>query len=234
MFHIVPVYIIMMCYYKHRSPFMHPGIRVCSRLPHGEPQFAGDERRKRVILQSRQQVWNFFQQLGTTKRLVKGCVAVILVVLFLGMIFGLHAPGAHAQGNSVSTAQSTSHASISRSSSIHLGNQFPWPSCTWWANQRYRQMHGTYVPWRTNSNAWQWTARAYNFHWRVYRTPNVGWIMDLQPWVQGAYGLGHVGVVEKVLRNGYFVASSMSWGAHPTRVTYWTFHAGNGVTFLHQ
>jgi surface antigen len=203
-------------------------------LPHGEPQFAGDESRKRVFLQSQQQVWNFFQQPGTTKRLVKGCVAVILVALFLGMIFGLHAPGAHAQGSSASTAQNTSHTSISQINTLYAGNQFPWPACTWWANQRYRQLHGIYVPWRTNSNAWQWTARAYNFHWRVYRTPNVGWIMDLQPWVQGAYGMGHVGVVERVLRNGYFVASSMSWGASPTRVTYWTFHAGNGVTFLHQ
>ena len=200
------------------------------RLPLGEPQFAGDGSRKRVFLQSQQQAWNFFQQLGTAKRLVKGCVAVILVVLFLGMIFGLHAPGAHAQASSASAAQSTSHTSIS----LYTGNQFPWPACTWWANQRYHQLHGIYVPWRTQSNAWQWTARAYNFHWRVYRAPGVGWIMDLQPWVQGAYGLGHVGVVERVLAGGYFIASSTSWGRYPTQVTYWRFHVGNGVTFLHQ
>ena len=185
---------------------------------------------REFFLQSQQQGWNFFQQLGTMKRLVKGCVAVILVVLFLGVIFGLHAPGAHAQASSASTAQSTSHTSIS----LYTGNQFPWPACTWWANQRYHQLHGIYVPWRTQSNAWQWTARAYNFHWRVSRTPAVGWIMDLQPWVQGAYGLGHVGVVERVLSGGYFIASSTSWGRYPTQVTYWRFHVGNGVTFLHQ
>lgn len=58
--------------------------------------------------------------------------------------------------------------------------------------------------------------------------------MDLQPWIQGAYGYGHVGVVERYLGNGYFVASNMNWGAYPTRVTYVTFHAGYGVTFIHQ
>src|SRR5207253_8937133 len=139
-------------------------IRVYPRLPLGEPQFAGDESRKRVFLQSQQQAWNFFQQLGTAKRLVKGCVAVILVVLFLGMIFGLHAPGAHAQASSASTAQSTSHTSIS----LYTGNQFPWPACTWCANQRYHQSHALHVPRRTQSNASQLTARPYNFHCPVY------------------------------------------------------------------
>jgi len=117
---------------------------------------------------------------------------------------------------------------------IALGNQFPWPQCTWWANERYRQLHGIYVPWTTNSDAWEWTARAYQFHWHVSNTPSVGWIMNLQPWVQGAYGLGHVGVVEQVLGGGYFIASNMNWGYYPTRVTYVKFHAGSGVTFIHQ
>jgi len=215
-------------------PIYATWIPVYLLIIRGEPLFAGDQSRKRVILHSQQQVWNFFQQLRTTKRLVKGCVAVILVILFLGVIFGLNASGARAQGSSASTAQSTSHTSISRRSSLYQGNQFPWPACTWWANQRYHQLHGIYVPWRTQSNAWQWTARAYNFHWRVSRTPAAGWIMDLQPWVQGAYGMGHVGVVERVLGGGYFIASSTSWGRYPTRVTYWKYHAGNGVTFLHQ
>lgn len=58
--------------------------------------------------------------------------------------------------------------------------------------------------------------------------------MVLQPWVQGAYGGGHVGVVEKVLGHGYFIASNLNWGAHPTVVTYVKFHAGAGVTFIHR
>jgi surface antigen len=194
-------------------------------------------------LRSQRQFWDTFQQAETTKRLIKGCVAVLLTLLFLGVSLGLNVPGAHAQASGASIAQSMSHTSISQSSktgyneffrNTYLGNQFPWPQCTWWANERYHQLHGIYVPWRTNSNAWQWTARAHDFRWHVSGTPAVGWIMDLQPWVQGAYGLGHVGVVEKVLGGGYFVASNLNWGSHPTVVTYVTFHAGSGVTFIHQ
>ncbi len=118
------------------------------------------------------------------------------------------------------------------SSAIGYRNVFPYPACTWWADQRYAQIHGYYVPWTTNSMAWQWTARAYNFGWRVSYYPTVGSIIDLQPWVQGAYGGGHVGVVERVLSNGHVIASSMSWGANPYAVTYWQFTPGPGVTFI--
>src|SRR5437763_10528300 len=72
------------------------------------------------------------------------------------------------------------------------GNFFPQGQCTWWATQRYHQLHGVYVPWTTQSNAWQWRDRAKDFHWQVSSTPNVGDIVDLQPWVEGAYNLGHV------------------------------------------
>jgi surface antigen len=118
------------------------------------------------------------------------------------------------------------------SSAIGYRNVFPYPACTWWADQRYAQIHGYFVPWTTNSMAWQWTARAYDFGWHVSYYPTVGSIIDLQPWVQGAYGGGHVGVVEQVLGNGRVVASSMSWGANPYAVTYWQFTPGPGVTFI--
>ncbi|GAC1349682.1 MAG: hypothetical protein NVSMB27_25080 [Ktedonobacteraceae bacterium] len=200
-------------------------------------------------MQTQQQVWNFFQQSATSSRLIKVSVTVMLALLFLGVSLGANVPGTHAQVSTRGTVGSSSvysanHAQASSQyskiglseflPSTYLGNQFPWPSCTWWANERYHQLHGIYVPWTTNSNAYQWTARAYDFHWHVSNTPYVGWIMDLQPWIQGAYGYGHVGVVEKYLGNGYFVASNMNWGAYPTQVTYVTFHAGYGVTFIHQ
>lgn len=113
-------------------------------------------------------------------------------------------------------------------------NIFPFGACTWWADQRYYQLHGTYVPWTTNSNAWQWTARAYQFGWHVSSTPRAGAIMDLQPGVQGAGWLGHVGVVEQVRANGTFIASSMNWNGNTQTATNWTFHAGAGVTFLYR
>jgi len=112
-------------------------------------------------------------------------------------------------------------------------NVFPYGQCTWWANQRYRQLHGYYVPWVTNANAWQWTARAREFGWRVSRRPVRGAIVDLQPWVQGAYGMGHVGVVERVLGDGRVVVSTMNWGRRRRwEVTRWTFAPGPGVTFI--
>lgn len=113
-------------------------------------------------------------------------------------------------------------------------NVFPYGACTWWADQRYYQLHGIFVPWHTQANAWQWTARAYQYGWHVSGKPVPGAIIDLQPWVEGAYGFGHVAVVEKILKNGHVIASNMSWGANPWQVTYVEFAPGPGVTFIYQ
>lgn len=32
-------------------------------------------------------------------------------------------------------------------------NVFPYGACTWWADQRYYQLHGIFVPWHTQANA---------------------------------------------------------------------------------
>ena len=111
-------------------------------------------------------------------------------------------------------------------------NPFPYGQCTWWASQRYYALHGVYVPWRNQADAWQWSARAHQFYWRVSRRPSPGAIIDLQPWVQGAYGLGHVAVVERILANGHVIASNMNWGAHPSWITYVEFAPGPGITFI--
>lgn len=111
-------------------------------------------------------------------------------------------------------------------------NAFPYGACTWWADQRYYQLHGVFVPWQGKSDAWQWTTRAQEFGWHVSHAPHVGDIVDLQPGVQGAYGLGHVAIVERVLTNGHIIASSMSWGVHPWAVTRFQFVPGPGVTFI--
>ncbi len=113
-------------------------------------------------------------------------------------------------------------------------NFFPYGACTWWADQRYFQLHGIFVPWRTQANAWQWVARAYQFSWRVSSGPSLGAIVVLQPWVEGAYGLGHVAVVERIFKNGHVIASNMSWGRNPWYVTYVQFAPGPGVRFLSQ
>lgn len=111
-------------------------------------------------------------------------------------------------------------------------NVFPYGACTWWADQRYYQLHGFFVPWTSQANAWQWVTRAYQYGWHVSSFPAVGDIMVLQPGVQGAYWLGHVAVVERVLSNGQVIASSMSWGSRPLAVTTWQFTPGPGVAFV--
>ena len=111
-------------------------------------------------------------------------------------------------------------------------NPFPYSSCTWWADQRFHQLYGIYVPWHSQANAWEWTARAYQFGWHVSSTPVVGSIIDLQPGIQGAYRLGHVAIVEKILSNGHVITSNMSWGAYPWRVTDVEFTPDPGVTFI--
>jgi surface antigen len=118
---------------------------------------------------------------------------------------------------------------------IGTGNYFPLGQCTWWASERYYQLTGIYVPWTTNSDAWQWTARAQDFGWHVSNIPEVGDIMDMQPYVQGASSLGHVAVVEQVLSNGDVIASSMNWGTTPQQaqhVTEFEFTPGPGITFI--
>jgi hypothetical protein len=112
------------------------------------------------------------------------------------------------------------------------GNYFPYPQCTWWANERFHQLHGIYVPWTTRSNAWQWQDRAHDFHWKVSNNPSTGAIINLQAWTEGAYSLGHVAVVERVLSNGDVIASNLNWGAYPEQVTYVEFAPGPGVSFI--
>ncbi|HET8841701.1 MAG TPA: CHAP domain-containing protein [Ktedonobacteraceae bacterium] len=150
-------------------------------------------------------------------------VLSVFVLCFIGSSLGSSTPQASAQ---------TANSAVANQPAKGQNNPFPHGACTWWAAQRYHQLTGIYVPWRTQSNAWQWTARAKQFHWKVSSKPSKGAIIDLQPWVQGAYGLGHVGVVEQVLKNGHIIVSNMSWGAHPTQVTKVQFAPGRGVTFL--
>jgi surface antigen len=125
-----------------------------------------------------------------------------------------------------------SFVAANTSAAVGSGNPFPYPACTWWADQRYHALHGIYVPWMTNSDAFLWTQRAYQFGWHVSSTPSAGAIINLQPGVQGASYLGHVAVVEQVLGNGDVIASNLSWGANPTVVTDVEFSPGSGVTFI--
>ena len=111
-------------------------------------------------------------------------------------------------------------------------NPYPYGQCTWWADQRYHTLHGVYIPWLFHADAWQWTTRARQHGWHVSKSPTVGSILNLQPWVQGAYGYGHVAVVERILKNGHVIASNMNWAGHGSHVVNTEFSPGAGVTFI--
>ena len=175
----------------------------------------------------------FLQQYNVGSLVVRLSLIAMMGLLFLGTTLSVHAAGTHTQ--TVTKAAVEQSVPVAKSSVLHSAsrwNVFPYPACTWWANQRYAEWHGYYVPWTTNSMAWQWKYRAYDFGWRVSTRPSVGAIIDLQPWVQGAYGAGHVALVERVLGNGHVIASNMSWGANPYAVVYWEFAPGPGVSFI--
>jgi surface antigen len=119
---------------------------------------------------------------------------------------------------------------------IHgLGNFFPYGQCTWGSNQEYHNLHGIWVPWTINSNAAQWTDRAYEFHWIVTTTPKQGSIANFQSSYHSGgvtiSPLGHVGVVESLNSNGTFSVKQMDWNYQPL-FSFWTFQPGNGVTFI--
>ena len=139
-----------------------------------------------------------------------------------------------AKATDVVQQASTSSHSTQNIAVAGSSNVFSFGQCTWWADERYYQLHGVFVPWRTGASAANWVDRAREFGWHVSDTPAVGSIIVLQPGVQGAYSAGHVGVVEHLLNDGSVVASSMNWGSNPAAVTDYPFHPGPGVAFISQ
>ncbi len=116
------------------------------------------------------------------------------------------------------------------SSSPNL-NRFFYGQCTYWANMRYGQLTGHYVPWLGNANAWPSQAAAYG--WVVSSTPHIPSIMAFAPYVQGAGYYGHVAIAESM--NGDDITTS-NWnvaGSAWATTKYLINHPGPGVTFLY-
>ena len=135
-----------------------------------------------------------------------------------------------------SVAYKTGHYSLGVADTNADGftNVFPFGQCTWWAAQRYFQLHDVGVPWTYNANAGQWVDRAHDFGWHVSSQPTVGSIIVMQGGVQGAGAVGHVGIVEQILSDGAVIVSSMNWGNHSGMVTNDVFNPGPGISFVSQ
>ena len=111
-------------------------------------------------------------------------------------------------------------------------DRFAYGQCTFWANLRYHQLKGFWVPWL--GNAYQWSYGAQMSGWIVSSTPIVPSIIVLQPGVQGASYFGHVAVVEKINPDGSVYTSNYNWYANGgwNTKSYWTFKPGPGVSFV--
>src|SRR5579884_392049 len=110
--------------------------------------------------------------------------------------------------------------------------RFAYGNCTYWANMRYHELTGYWVPWL--GNAYQWAYGAQGSGWVVSATPRVPSIIVLQPYVQGAGGYGHVAVVERINSDGSVYTSNYNWYANGgwDTLSYWTFKPGPGVSFV--
>lgn len=116
---------------------------------------------------------------------------------------------------------------------ISTYDAFTYGQCTYWADFRYHQLSGHWVPW--GGNAWQWAAGARAYGWNVSSIPHVPSIIVLQPGVQGAGYYGHVAVVESINKDGSVYTSNWNWYANGggwARWSSWNFTPGSGVSFV--
>lgn len=118
-------------------------------------------------------------------------------------------------------------------------NNYPEGQCTRYADQRYHDLTGFYVPW--SGNAKDWATQAIAYGWTVSSTPVVPSIICLQGGIQGADATyGHVAVVESVakasLTNAFstqIVTSDLNWGPNYSAVSTVNFYSGPGVSFIY-
>ena len=103
--------------------------------------------------------------------------------------------------------------------------------CTWYAWYRHQNEPLMQLG---NAASWAWNAPRFGLH--TGSTPAVGATVVFQPGVQGASSEGHVGHVEAVYSNGWFLISEMSFywnGGGWGRVNFRYVQAGSGVSFIY-
>lgn len=139
--------------------------------------------------------------------------------------------GGGVQYADVVSAPITSSGSSDAADSGSLA-RFTYGQCTYWANMRYHELTGHWIPWLGNAD--EWAAGAAADGWVVSGTPNPNGpsIIVLQPYVQGAGAYGHVAIVERVNSDGSVYTSNWNWGGGWTVTTYVTFYPGSGVSFV--
>src|SRR5699024_1426885 len=88
-------------------------------------------------------------------------------------------------------------------------NWYPSGECTWYAFERRQQLGKPVSGSWGNASSWAGNARAQGLS--VSNTPSHGAIIQSKVWSNGAWGAGHVGVVEQVNGDGSIMISEMNW-----------------------
>ena len=125
---------------------------------------------------------------------------------------GFDAGSANAQYNALLGAPGTDSADWAE-----LG-RFIYGQCTYWANMRYHQLTGYWIPWSGNAYQWSGNAAAYSPPWIISSKPNPNGpsIMVFQPGVQYAsWAYGHVAIVEKINADGSVLTSNWNVVGYP-------------------
>ena len=113
-------------------------------------------------------------------------------------------------------------------------NRFFYGQCTYWANMRYQQLTGHYVPWLGNAYQWAYAAPAYGWVMSNQPNPNGPSIIVIGPGTQGAGWYGHVAVVETGVANASMgvMTSNWNWNSDWARLDWVRFYPGPGIHFL--
>ncbi|TFU61426.1 LysM peptidoglycan-binding domain-containing protein [Jeotgalicoccus nanhaiensis] len=103
----------------------------------------------------------------------------------------------------------TPAASAPVTSASNGANYYDWGTCAWYVFEQ-RSQRGLSV-----GNMWgdakNWAAGAQAAGYSVSNSPSVGAIMQAPAYTNGAYGLGHVAIVESVNSDGSIVVSEMQF-----------------------
>lgn len=112
--------------------------------------------------------------------------------------------------SSSSNSGSSYNAPAPSSASSWGTNWYSWGDCTWYAFERRKQL-GKPVGngWGNASN---WAGQARSAGYSVNNSPSVGAIIQAHAWTNNAWGMGHVGVVERINPDGSILISEMNFG----------------------
>ncbi|MFD2830327.1 LysM peptidoglycan-binding domain-containing protein [Corticicoccus populi] len=138
-----------------------------------------------------------------------------------------------ASSNNSSSSSSNASQAPSPTQSSYGTNYYAWGDCTWYAFERRKELG------KPVSNSWgnasSWASKAQSAGHSVSSTPSVGAIIQADAWTNNAYGLGHVGVVERVNPDGSILVSEMNFGGGQGNKAFRTISASSvsSHNFIH-